>query len=136
MVEKEQQDLSEKLRELELQVKATKQEMADHGILTNQEVAPGHSSYNNSRWNTSKAPKFKTGESFDIFCERFTDYVKMTKQRENLDTLFMLCVDDETYITLNSTVKSLSEEEKENIAVLCDILKDEYLGQSTANNSS
>ena len=123
----EKAELTNKMKELKIELAEITRQMTEKGfhVETKENI-----SY--STWKNSKAPKFKTGESFNIFCERFTDYVKMTKETENLDTLLMQCVDDATYLTLKAVVSSLSEEEKIKVETLCEILKEEYLGHTQA----
>eukprot|EP00116_Pleurobrachia_bachei_P006899 sb/3467161/ len=108
---------------LKLEMEKTQMEMAEQGMKTE------NIDSNNNTWYT-KAPKFKTGDNFNTFCERFIDYVEMTNRRSNLDKLFMFCVDDDTYTTLKTVVENLTENEKIDAQKLCEILQEEYLGHT------
>ena len=75
-----------------------------------------------------KPPKYKQGENFNTFCDRFEDYVKHTKRGKNLDTLFLQCVDNVSYPTLKSLIDGLSTETKNKVSLLCRELKTGFSG--------
>ena len=66
----------------------------------------------------SKLRKFSKGENFSRFCERFDEYVRITKIRDrDLYMLFLQNVDDETYTTLKSV--KLSRKERSRASEFC-----------------
>ena len=56
----------------------------------------------------TKPPKFKKGESFAKHCDRFLDYIRITRQERNAskDILFLQNVDDVTYGKLSQVTLS------------------------------
>ena len=70
----------------------------------------------------TKLRKFTKGDNFSRFCDRFKEYVYITKMRDmNLYMLFLQNVDDQTYSTLKAV--DLKVTEKSDPEVFCEIYK-------------
>ena len=75
-----------------------------------------------------KLRSFKKGENFARFCERFKQYIAITKMEDNqLNLLFLQNVDEETYAKLSSI--RLKDSEKCNSQIFCEIYKAVIYGQ-------
>ena len=120
--------LQAEINTLKKQIEKLTCSMTDEGHKPSTSFNTGHMARN------TKPPKFKSGESFNIFCERFIDYIRLTEQSDNLDILIMQCVDDETYLTLRNVVEKLTPQQKCDAKVLCEILQNEIQGDSKNAN--
>ena len=70
----------------------------------------------------TKLRKFSKGENFSRFCERFLEYIYITKMCDpNLYVFFLQNVDDETYATLKAV--TLIDQQKNNAEQFCDVYK-------------
>ena len=75
----------------------------------------------------TKLRKYERGENFSRFCERFAEFVQITKiADENLHLFFLQNVDDETYATLKSV--NLKESEQRDCTLFCEIYKTAIYG--------
>ena len=118
-------------KELQEKMDQLKQEMDQISIKMTEEgmsIPSTHRHNNGYASQLTKPPKFKTGESFNFFCERFIDHTKMNNQKQHLGTLFLHCVDDDTYLTLKETVLNLTHEQTCDVEQMCSILKKEFMG--------
>lgn len=78
----------------------------------------------------SKLRRFSKGENFSRFCERFIEYVYITKMCDpKLYMFFLQNVDDETYTNLK--LVSLSEAEKADAHLFCKVYKDAIYGDES-----
>lgn len=78
----------------------------------------------------NKIRKFSNGENFSRFCERFTEYVYITKICDkNLYLFFLQNVDDMTYSTLKMV--KLENSAKCDANIFCDIYKKEIYGDES-----
>ena len=78
----------------------------------------------------AKLRKFEKGENFSRFCERFQEYVQMTKiTSDQLHIFFLQHVDDETYSMLKAV--NLNEDEKQNCSHFCEIYKKAIYGSDS-----
>lgn len=68
----------------------------------------------------TKMAKYKSGENFAIYCERFIDYVD-GKTSDNLYRSFLQNVDDETYSALKQV--KLEDQQKCDAKIFCEIYK-------------
>ena len=76
-----------------------------------------------------KLRKFKEGESFATFCDRFILHVEMAGlARPDLHLLFLQAVDDNTFETLKREVEKLSDREKADPRLFCEKFKDIMYG--------
>ena len=76
----------------------------------------------------TKLRKFTKGENFSRFCERFQEYVYITKIEDiNLYVYFLQNVDDETYSTLKSV--KLTGSQKGNAELFCNVYKNAIYGE-------
>ena len=72
-------------------------------------------------------PKFQKSENFSTFCERFQQYVIVSRLNDpNLYKYFLLNVDNETYTTLKST--ELTNAQKADANLFCPIYKQLFYG--------
>ena len=79
------------------------------------------------RLRVPKLEKFSKGGNFSRFCERFEEYVNMSKSKDdNLYMLLLSNVDDETYSILKGV--ELSAEEKSDVAKFCKLYKTAIYG--------
>ncbi len=78
----------------------------------------------------TKLRKFSKGENFSRYCERFQEFVEITKMRDNnLHLYFLQHVDDETYSALKSV--SLLDAEKRDAVLFCDTYKSVIYGEES-----
>ena len=78
----------------------------------------------------TKLRKFSKGENFSRYCERFQEFVTITKMRDNnLHLYFLQHVDDETYSALKSV--SLLDAEKRDAVLFCDAYKSVIYGEES-----
>ena len=78
----------------------------------------------------TKLRKFLKGENFSTFCERFKEYVYITKMKDsNLYIFFLQNVDDETYSELKTV--PLSAIDKQDPSLFCKIYKKVIYGDQT-----
>ena len=83
----------------------------------------------------TKLRKYTKGENFSRFCERFQEYVYITKiEDRNLYMYFLQNVDDKTYSTLKSVKLTVSQ--KGNAELFCTFIKTLYTARSWIANSS
>ena len=76
---------------------------------------------------TVKMPKLQKGDNFARFCERFTEYVTLSKIKEdNLHTLFLQNVDDKTYSILKTV--ELTPAQKASADEFCPLYKTAIYG--------
>ncbi len=76
----------------------------------------------------TKLRKYTKGENFARFCNRFLEYIQITRMRDsNLYMFFLQNVCDETYTILHSAV--LSDREKKDAKLFCKIFKDIIYGE-------
>ena len=75
----------------------------------------------------NKLRQFSKGENFQRFCERFKEYVYITKMKDdNLYVFFLQHVDDETYSILKTV--HLEENEKRDTDAFCKLYKKAIYG--------
>ena len=78
----------------------------------------------------AKLRRYTKGENFSRFCERFQEYVYITKMKDkHLYMYFLLNVDDETYSTLKSV--NLSTFQKQESSLFCGIYKTAIYGDES-----
>ena len=83
-----------------------------------------------SKMRLSKLSKFRKGENFARFCERFQEYSYLTKmQDDNLHLFFLQHVDDVTYSTLKPI--ELTDSQKRDPKRFCNIYKDAIYGDQS-----
>ena len=76
----------------------------------------------------SKPGKYKAGENFSRFCDRFLVYVKMSEVvNRNLYLLLLQNLDDETFAMLQNV--QLSDEEKRDAQLFCNVYKKAMYGE-------
>ena len=94
------------------------EETGRHGYLKLEPEMP--SLFSNLRLTgVSKLTKYKKGENFDRFCERFQEHVTLMRiQNDDLYLYFLQHVDDSTYSMLKPV--SLTGSEKRNPKLFCD----------------
>ena len=113
---KEQGDLVK--AELEKLIPAPVKEEEEEDIPALEELSNSLSKVKISQ--ITKLRKFSKGENFSRFCERFREYISITKiSDQNLYMLFLQNVDDERYSVLK-TVK-MTTLQKENPELFCDV---------------
>ena len=79
------------------------------------------------RLRVPKLEKFSKGGNFSRFCERFEEYVNISKSKDdNLYMLLLSNVDDETYSILKGV--ELSPEEKRDVTKFCKLYKTAIYG--------
>ena len=78
----------------------------------------------------TKIRKFSNGENFSRFCERFKEYIYITKIRDqNLYVFFLQSVDDKTYSILKTV--TLKPSDKCDAEAFCEIYKREIYGDES-----
>lgn len=76
----------------------------------------------------TKPGKYKAGENFSRFCDRFLVYVKMSEvANDNLNLLLLQSLDDETFATLQNV--KLGDEEKRDAQLFCNVYKKAMYGE-------
>ncbi len=75
----------------------------------------------------TKLRKFSKGENFAQFCERFQNFVYITKMQDtNLHLYFLQQLDEESYATLSHV--PLTDEQKRDATRFCEVYKDTIYG--------
>ena len=110
-----------------------KSENLDHDDIGRQgtsELIKVFSEMNIPAKNIAKLKIFKKGDNFSNFCDRFQEYVYLTKTNDtNLHLFFLQHMDDDMYATLKSI--DLTAEQKQNAESFCDVYKDVVYGEES-----
>ena len=111
---------------------AIKQEMVDHFALapTPEVTATGNTAVTTQLTEaisklkvsqSTKIPKYVKGDNFSRYCERFQEYVLISRvESPNLHMYFLQNVDDETYSQLRDV--ELSDQQKADATLFCELI--------------
>ena len=127
--EQEANELMEKAKLILLEAEKIKDELniPREEIPNLDDYESGEESVTKMRLRVPKLEKFAKGSNFSRFCERFEEYVNMTKSKDdNLYMLLLSNVDDETYSILKGV--ELTEEEKRDPKLFCKLYKTAIYG--------
>ena len=69
--------------------------------------------------NSIKPPKMEKEDDLLNYCDRFKAYIKMTGTQPNMDLLFLQNVSSTTYRTLKTVAASFTEEQKQDVDIIC-----------------